>query len=207
LIQRSLSVNDPHVAEAAPEAAPARSAFTPIGTDALLAGFLLTVGIIVLLWYAPGSYQIYLALHILSITAWVGGDITLTTLGIVFEAKKDGAALGELGKMGGWIGTRVYTPALFFAFGFGAALIAKSGGGIRWDEFWVVFGIVGWSLAATIGITFIGPELGRIGEAAATYGPDSAEVARRVKRLFTIFRFDTALLALIVIDMAAKPSF
>jgi hypothetical protein len=32
-------------------------------------------------------------------------------------------------------------------------------------------------------------------------------VATRVKRLFTIFRFDTALLALVVIDMAAKPSF
>jgi hypothetical protein len=193
------------VAEIAPVAPAGRSAFTPIGTDALIAGFLLMVGAIVLLWYAPGSYQIYLALHILSITAWVGGDITLTTLGVVFEAKKDGAALGELGKMGGWIGTRVYTPALFFAFGFGAALIAKVG--YNWDQFWIVFGIVGWALAATIGITFIGPELGRIGQAAATQGPDSPEVARRVKRLFTIFRFDTALLALIVIDMAAKPTF
>ena len=193
------------MAEAATEQAPARSAFTPIGTDALVAGFLLTVGVIVMLWYAPGSYQIYLALHILAITAWVGGDITLTTLGIVFEAKKDGPALGELGKMGGWIGTRVYTPALFFAFGFGAALMAKTG--YHWDQFWIIFGVVGWSITATIGISFIGPELGRIGQAAATQGPDSAEVARRVKRLFTIFRFDTAMLALIVIDMVAKPSF
>jgi hypothetical protein len=195
----------PPVAEAAPEAPAVRSAFTPIGTDALIAGALLTIGLIVFLWYAPGGYQIYLALHILSITAWVGGDITLTTLGVVFEAKRDGAALGELGKMGGWIGTRVYTPALFFAFAFGAALIAKAG--YHWSQFWIVFGVVGWSLAATIGITFIGPELGRIGQAAATQGPDSAEVARRVKRLFTIFRFDTALLALIVVDMTAKPTF
>ena len=29
----------------------------------------------------------------------------------------------------------------------------------------------------------------------------------RVKRLFTIFRFDTVLLLLIVVNMAAKPSF
>jgi len=28
-----------------------------------------------------------------------------------------------------------------------------------------------------------------------------------VRRLFTVFRFDTALLVLIVVDMAAKPSF
>jgi uncharacterized membrane protein len=193
------------MAEAAQEAPAVRSAFTPIGTDALIAGILLMVGVIVMLWYAPGSYQIYLALHILSITLWVGGDITLTTLGIVFEAKKDGAALGELGKMGGWIGTRLYTPTLFAAFGFGAALITKAG--YSWNQFWIIFGVVGWSLAMTIGITFIGPELGRIGQAAATHGPESAEVARRVKRLFTIFRFDTALLALIVVDMVAKPTF
>jgi hypothetical protein len=35
----------------------------------------------------------------------------------------------------------------------------------------------------------------------------SDEVGRRVRRLFMIFRFDTALLILIVIDMVAKPSF
>jgi uncharacterized membrane protein len=205
LIRCRQSDIDLHVSEATSEAQAVRSAFTPIGWDALVAGFLLMVGVIVMLWYAPGSYQIYLALHILTITAWVGGDITLTTLGIVFEAKRDGQALGELGKMGGWIGTRVYTPTLFLAFGFGAALMAKTG--YQWDQFWIIFGVVGWSITASVGISFIGPELGRIGQAAATLGPDSPEVARRVKRLFTIFRFDTAMLALIVIDMVAKPSF
>jgi len=191
--------------QAAPQAPPVRTPFTPIGTDALVAGILLMIGMIVLLWYAPGSYYIYLALHVLAIVVWVGGDITLTTLGIVFEAKKDGPTLAALGRMGGWIGTRVYTPALFFAFGFGVALIEKLQ--TPWDQFWVIFGIVGWSLAGAIGITFVGPELGRIDKAAQQYGPDSPEVARRVKRLFTIFRFDTALLMLIVIDMVAKPSF
>ena len=52
-----------------------------------------------------------------------------------------------------------------------------------------------------------GPELGRIDRLAQELGPDSPEVQRRVGRLFTIFRFDTAMLILIVIDMTAKPSF
>ena len=56
-------------------------------------------------------------------------------------------------------------------------------------------------------VGFVGPELGRIDEAARTQGPESVEVARRVRRLFMIFRFDTALLMLIVINMAVKPSF
>jgi uncharacterized membrane protein len=191
------------VDEAAPTAP--RTFAPPLGLDTLAAGALLVAGAVLFLWYAPGSYQIYLALHILAVTVWVGGDITLTTLGIAFEQKRDGATLAALGRMGTWVGTRVYTPALFFVFGFGVALIEKSGQ--PWDQFWLIFGIVGWSLAMTIGIGFVGPELGRIDAAAQQFGPESPEVARRVKRLFTIFRFDTALLMLIVIDMVAKPTF
>jgi hypothetical protein len=49
--------------------------------------------------------------------------------------------------------------------------------------------------------------LGRIDRAAREHGPGSEEVRRRVRRLFAIFRFDTVLLVLIVVVMAAKPSF
>jgi uncharacterized membrane protein len=177
----------------------------PLAADALAALAVLVAGAIVLLWYAPAAYQVYLALHILAVVIWVGGDITLTTLGIVFERRQDGPTLAALGKMGAWIGTRVYTPTLFFVLGFGIALVQKAN--LDWGQFWIVFALVGWSLATTIGILFVGPELGRIDKAARESGPESAEVARRVKRLFTIFRFDTALLILVVLDMAAKPSF
>jgi len=80
-------------------------------------------------------------------------------------------------------------------------------GDLDWGQFWVLFGLIGWVIAAVVGVGFVGPELGRIDEAARTHGPDSVEVGRRVRRLFMIFRFDTALLMLIVINMAAKPSF
>jgi uncharacterized membrane protein len=186
------------------EAVP-KSFASPIARDALVAFALLLAGAIVFLWYAPASYQVYLALHILAVTIWVGGDVTLTTLGIVFERKQDGPTLAALGRMGAWIGTRVYTPTLFVVFGFGVALVEKAN--LPWDQFWIVFGIVGWSLATVIGVGFVGPELGRIDRAAQEFGPESPEVRRRVKRLFAIFRFDTALLVLIVLDMAAKPSF
>ncbi|HZT44864.1 MAG TPA: DUF2269 family protein [Gaiellaceae bacterium] len=178
---------------------------SPIPLDALAAGLLLLAGAIVFLWYSPASYQVYLALHILAVTVWVGGDVTLTTLGVVFERKQDGPTLAALGRMGAWIGTRVYTPTLFLVFGFGVALIEKAN--LPWDRFWIVFGIVGWSLATLIGVGFVGPELGRIDRTAREFGPESPEVAKRVRRLFMIFRFDTALLVLVVLDMAAKPSF
>jgi uncharacterized membrane protein len=171
----------------------------------LLAGLMVIVGGALFLWFAPGAYQVYKALHVIAIVIWVGGDITLTTLGIVFERRRDGETLASLGKMGAWIGTRIYTPALFAAFVFGVALIEK--GKLGWGTFWIDFGLAGWLIAATVGVGFVGPELGRIDDAAQKHGPESPEVARRVKRLFTVFRFDTALLILIVLDMTAKPSF
>lgn len=180
---------------------------TAAGTSmsALLAGLVVIVGTIVLLWFAPGSYEIYKALHVIAIVIWVGGDVTLTTLGVVFERRRDAETLAAIGKVGAWIGVRVYTPALFAAFAFGVALIEK--GGLGWGTFWIDFALVGWAIAATVGVGFVGPELGRIDRAAQEQGPDSAEVQRRVARLFTVFRFDTAMLILIVLDMTAKPSF
>jgi uncharacterized membrane protein len=171
-----------------------------------LAFLMLLVGAVVFLWFAPGSYQVYLALHVLSIVIWVGGDVTLTTLGIVFERRGDGPTLQALGRMGTWVGTRVYTPALFATLIFGIALMQKAD--YDWfGVFWIDFALVGWLIAACVGVGFVGPELGRIDEAAQKFGPMSEEVGRRVNRLFMIFRFDTALLVLIVIDMVAKPSF
>jgi uncharacterized membrane protein len=174
-------------------------------TSAMIAGVVLIAVAIVFLWYAPGSYQILLALHVLSVVVWVGGDVTLTTLGIVFERKRDGEALAQLGKLGGWIGPRLYTPVLFATFGLGVALVEKGHWG--WNHFWIDFAIAGWGLTASLGIGFIGPELGRIGALAGKLGPDSPEVGRRVNRLFMIFRGQTVTLMLIVIDMVAKPSF
>ena len=178
---------------------PARTA-----VSTMLAGIVLVAGTILFLWYAPYSYNIYKALHVLAIVVWVGGDVTLTTLGIVFERRRDGEALAQLGKMGAWIGTRVYTPTLFAVFGLGVALIEK--GNLGWSSFWIDFAIAGWGVASLVGVAFVGPELGRIDEAAQQFGPESEEVGRRVKRLFTVFRFDTVLLILITLDMVAKPN-
>jgi uncharacterized membrane protein len=186
-------------------AVPASRPFGGLGIDTIVAGVLLFAGAILFLALAPSAYYAYLAIHIVSAVVWVGGDVTLTTLGIVFERRGEGETLGALGRMGAWIGTRVYTPTLVVTLVFGVILMQK--GNFDWGQFWVIFGLVGWAIAAMVGVAFVGPELGRIDEAARTHGPDSPEVARRVKRLFMIFRFDTALLILIVVNMAAKPSF
>jgi uncharacterized membrane protein len=188
-------------AEAPPRSVP--KVFGGFGVDTLAAGAILLTATVILLSFAPATYQIYLAIHVIAAVIWVGGDVTLTTLGIVFERKQEGETLAALGRMGTWIGTRVYTPILFVVIAFGIALMHE--GHIEYGHFWVIFALIGWATAGTLGIGFVGPELGRIDEAARAHGPQSDEVMRRVKRLFMIFRFDTALLILIVLDMSAKP--
>jgi uncharacterized membrane protein len=177
----------------------------PWSRSTLLAGLVLLAALIVFLSFAPAGYQVLVTLHVVAAVLWVGGDLTLTTLGIRYERLADGPTLATLGKVGTWIGTRVYTPASIAAVAFGIAAVAE--GNLDWGQFWIVYGLVGWTIAFTVGVSFIGPELGRIDKAAQEFGPESEEVGRRVRRLFAIFRFDTALLVSIVIVMAAKPSF
>jgi uncharacterized membrane protein len=177
----------------------------PWSRSTLLAGLGLLVALIVFLSFAPAGYQVLVTLHVVAAVLWVGGDLTLTTLGIRYERLADGPTLAMLGKVGTWIGTRVYTPASIAAVAFGIAAVAE--GNLDWGQFWIIWGLIGWTIAFTVGVTFIGPELGRIDKAAQEFGPESEEVGRRVRRLFAIFRFDTALLVSIVIVMAAKPSF
>ena len=193
------------MSEAPPTAAAGVAARPRTAMSALLAGLALIVGMVVLISYAPNSYSIYKALHVIAIVIWVGGDITLTTAGIVFERRGDAETMATLGKVGSWVGVRVYTPAAFAAFAFGVALMEQ--GVWDWNQVWIILGLAGWAIATGVGVLFVGPELGRIDRAAADHGPDSAEVARRVRRLFTVFRFDTVLLILIVLDMVLKPTF
>jgi uncharacterized membrane protein len=173
--------------------------------SAMLAGIALVAGVVGLLWFAPDSYSVFKALHVVAIVIWVGGDVTLTTLGIVFERRGDSETLAALGKLGAWIGVHVYTPAAFAVFAFGVALIEQ--GGFGWGLLWIDLALAGWALATGIGVLYVGPELGRIDRAAIEHGPESEEVARRVARLFTVFRFDTVLLILVVLDMTVKPAF
>ena len=194
------------MSESPPTVAAAAVAGRPrTAMSALLAGLALIVGMVVLVWYAPNSYSIYKALHVIAIVIWVGGDVTLTTAGIVFERRGDADTLATLGKVGSWVGVRVYTPAAFAAFAFGVALMQQ--GVWDWSQVWIVLGLAGWAIATGVGVLFVGPELGRIDSAAAEHGPESAEVARRVRRLFTVFRFDTVILILVVLDMVLKPTF
>lgn len=175
------------------------------GLDTLLAAFVLVAGTIVLLKAAaePYAYTVYLAVHVVAAVVWVGGAATMTMLGIVFARSREPEMLQALGRMGGWVGPRVYTPATFVVFAFGLAMMLE--GELPWNQFWVLFALAGWGLATAVGIGFMGPQAGRIGKAVQRHGPGSPQALRLVRQMYAVSRFDSALLILIVVDMTAKP--
>ena len=194
---------NPRVSETAAEAP---RPVAPIGIDALVAGALLLAGAIVFLWYAPASYQIYLTLHVLAVVVWVGGDITLTTLGIVFEGKRDGR---RWPRSAGWArgSARASTPLRCSSSSASGSRWSRSRAS-GWNHFWIDLRVVGWALAMMIGIAFVGPELGRIDRAAQQLGPGVARGRRAGSSGCSRSSASTRRSSiLVVIDMTAKPSF
>jgi uncharacterized membrane protein len=171
----------------------------------LLAGLILLVGTIIVLSFAPNSYAILLAIHVVAAVAWVGGALTLAILALVAERTKDDAGMIAVGKQAEWIGMRVFTPASLIVLGFGIAVALD--GNWSFGEFWLTAGLVGWALSAAIGIVFLAPEAKRLNALAATQGLDHPETQARLKRILLIARFDVVVLVLVVLDMAAKPFF
>jgi len=69
----------------------------------------------------------------------------------------------------------------------------------------VILGLVGIANTIVVGAAFIGPEAGRLGRLSEERSPDDPEVQRKIQRIFTISRYDLAVLVLVVLDMVIKP--
>lgn len=175
------------------------------GRLTLLAGAILLLGSIVFLWQAPGAYSIYKALHVGFAVVWVGGAVTITLLGLLAE-RSTPAEMATIVKYAEKVGQRVFTPSGVIVFAFGVAMIEK--GGLGWGMFWIDFALVVWVLSFVVGAGFLGPTAKKIHLAyEASGGALTPEIVRLQQRVLRVIRFDAALLLLIVVDMAAKPTF
>lgn len=103
------------------------------------------------------------------------------------------------------IGERVFTPSSLLALASGIALVQKQGGG--YGRFWIDFGLAVWALSFVTGALFIGPTSKKLAGLIPKRGLEDATTGRILSRLLRVARFDSALLVLVVVDMAAQPTF
>lgn len=169
------------------------------------AGLVLLVGAIVFLWGADGSYAIYKAIHVASAVVWVGGGTALTLYALVAQRADDTPALLSLGKQAAFLGERIFGPASFVVLGFGIAMVEKAGWG--WGTFWIDFALALWAVSAAVGMGYLSPASKKLTRLLETEGPDAPGVRPALDRIIGVARFDVVMLLLIVLDMAAKPTF
>jgi uncharacterized membrane protein len=148
------------------------------------------------------TYTVLTAIHILAAATWVGGGSFVTMLVSRARRETDPERLSGLVRTIRPIAQRVFP-------GSGAVLVVTGFWMIYnfgWPyETWVVLGIIGWAYSFVTGGALIGPT---VDKAVARYdegGPTDPQALAFVNRMLMLARFDSLVLALVVIDMVIKP--
>jgi hypothetical protein len=98
----------------------------------------------------------------------------------------------------------VFIPAGVLTLVLGALLIWD--GPWSFGDLWVLIGLAGWIASFGVGFLFLRPEGEKMKELVAQYGPTSAEVQRRARRLGVVARVQLLALFLVVAVMELKPT-
>ena len=149
-------------------------------------------------------YEWMLALHILMAITWVGGGITGQIL-VSRMRNSDGPRMVKTAADLEWIGMHVYLPASLVLLAAGIVMVIEGQWGFTTP--WVLIGLIGFGATVVTGAAFLGPQIKKVHALVEQRGPEDADVQRQMARLFVLSRIDLAVLILVVIDMAVKPSF
>lgn len=157
-----------------------------------------------MLAFSEGIYNWIKAFHVLASIVWVGGGIFIQIYTTRLRRAKHQDRLVAFAKDVEKLGTGLFLPASILVLILGIAMVWYSP---AWEvtDLWVILGLVGIANTIVVGAAFLGPEAGRIARVAEERGQTDPEVARRTQRIFTISRYDIAVLVLVVIDMVVKP--
>ena len=132
---------------------------------------------------------------------WVGAGFCLAILAWRMRVGGDAQQMSGLLRAAGFMGDRVFAPLSIIVLIFGFILVAEGDWG--WD-FWLIFGLVAWAVAAAHGAAVLGKRHERIAEALAGEG-----WSERVTADFRSYHLhtwaDVALVALVILDMTWKP--
>lgn len=171
----------------------------------LLALAVLIAGTTVFLAQTESVEGVYMAVHVVSVTVWVGGAVALLILALRTERTHEPQAVTDLMRHVMRTGERVFTPASLLALGSGIALVQKQGGG--YGRFWIDFGLAVWALSFVLGAGFIGPTSKKLVTLIPERGLEDPTTATKLITLLRVARLDAAMLVLVVVDMAAQPTF
>jgi uncharacterized membrane protein len=169
--------------------------------NAIIALAFLAVAILFL--WGTTWYFLFKTIHVLFAVIWIGGGSLLTILAIRAERSRDPAEMAQLARMASFAGERIFAPAGIVVVAAGFAMTSNAN--LGFNQFWLIFGLIGFAATFLIGIGVLGPRAKRLSTLIADKGPEAPETQAAISGLLLIARFDVAMLLLVVIDMVAKP--
>jgi uncharacterized membrane protein len=148
-------------------------------------------------------YEILLFLHVSSAAFWLGGVLLVEIL--VFRAERQGnpaaarRLFDELNAL-----DPIWMAATLLVLATGILMVID--GPWSFGDLWIVLGLSGLSFIFLYGFLYLQPQVNRLkamSEAEALMGPEAQALMRR---FFALWRIETAVLILLVLDMTVKPT-
>jgi uncharacterized membrane protein len=149
-------------------------------------------------WYAA-----FKAVHVVFAVIWVGGGMTIMTLGLRAQLSNEASSVVTIAQQAAFMGEKVFAPAGLVTFLMGIAMMVNTSWG--WGHFWIVAGLIGYASTFLVGVGVMSPLAKKIESSARENGPEHPETLALIDRIMLIGRFDLAVLLLVVVDMVTKP--
>ena len=148
-------------------------------------------------------YEFLLFVHILMAVTWVGGGIAIQVLAIRATRAKDPVRTAAVSADAEWMGLRVFMPASILLLVSG--IWAASEGNWDFGQAWISIGFGAFLFSFFLGMTFLGPESGRIKQLVRERSYEDPEVQRRIGRILLFSRIELVVLLVAIWAMVAKP--
>lgn len=148
------------------------------------------------------SYLWLKALHVLSMSVWIGAALSLLGITGIMVRTADRQRLAGLATACDFVGTRLIAPAggVTLVFGLVTMMIGHVG-----MPFWVLFGLIATLLVLAVGGAVLGRGFRRLVTLLESPSGNEAEVAALLARIRRIGQFAVMLLVFTAFVMVIKP--
>ena len=148
-------------------------------------------------------YELLLTLHVLAIATWFGSGLAITVMSLLALKSGTGPFSSIAVNATAWAG-RAHPAAGVLLLLTGSGMVADAG--ISFGEPWILIALAGLVAAMGVGGALIGRTSVGIVDSIATNGGTLPEAQRpAADRLLLYTRIELVILAIVIVDMVAKP--
>ena len=149
------------------------------------------------------AYEGLVFLHVTSVAFWLGAELLVEILVHRAERQGDPAAMRRLFDEFNALDP-IFMPTTLVVLATGIAMVID--GPWSFGSLWTVIGFSGFGFIYLYGFGYLQPQVNRLqamSEGEAATGPEAQALMRR---FFSLWRIETAVLFLLVFDMTVKPT-